>query len=60
MKRLVIHLKRVDKVKVEEKGKLKSKIFNTLNIPVKNDKEIAYHLGVHGDNVKSHRVSFIK
>lgn len=60
MRRLIIHLKRVDKVFVEEKGKSKSKVFNTLSIPVKDDKEITYHLGVHGDNIKSHRVSFIK
>ena len=58
MKRLVIHLKRVDKVSVETKaGKSKWKIFNTLNIPVKTDKDITYHLGLHGDNVKSHKIS---
>jgi len=58
MKRLIIHLRKVEKVSVETKnGKLKSKIFNTLNIPVKTEKDIVYHLGLHGDNVKSHKIS---
>ena len=62
MKLLKIHLKRVEKVKVEnpKTGKLQSKIFNTLSIPVKNAKDIAHHLNLHENNIKSHRVSFIK
>ena len=56
MKRLIIHLKNVEKETV--KGKVK--IFNTLNIPVKSEKEIVHHLSMHSENIKSHKISYCK
>ena len=54
MRVLKIYLKRVEKVKVEnpKTGKLKSKIFNTLSIPVKNDKAIADQHCFHFHNFR--------
>lgn len=57
MKRLIIHLKKVEKV-TDKKGK--KKIFNTLNIPIKDDKEIVHHLSMHSENIKSQKISYCK
>ena len=49
MKRLTIYLKKVEKIN--------KKITNTLSFKVKNDKQIADHLSMHGNNVKKHSIS---
>ena len=41
-----------------EKGK--SKIFNTLNIPVKTESDVTYHLSAHTNNIKSYKLSNCK
>lgn len=66
MKRLIIHLKRVDKVKTpfyNKKKKMmdvKMKIFNTLNLPFSSEKEKQHHLSMHDGNIKSYRVGYYK
>lgn len=52
MKKLIIHLKKVEKVG--------NKIFNTLVFHIKNDKELNNHLNTHKGNIQSHRVVFYK
>lgn len=66
MKRLIIHLKKVDKVIVPFYNKEKKimdtkfKIFNTLNLPFLTEKQKTHHLSMHKDNIKSYRVGFYK
>jgi hypothetical protein len=62
MKRLIIHLKKVDKVVVEKLDKKTGKtikipkIFNTLNIIFENNKQLNAHISRHKDNTKSYKV----
>lgn len=46
MKRLTIHLKKVEKIN--------NKIHNTMAFIVKNDEDIAHHLSMYNDNIKKH------
>lgn len=52
MKRLIIHLKKVDKIG--------NKIYNTLNYIIKNQDEENYFLTKHHENISSYKVSFFK
>ena len=58
MQRLIIHLKKVEKVVVPFKNGTKKKIFNTLNIPFSTKKELNYHLTRYSENIKSYKTSF--
>ena len=66
MQRLIIHLKKVDKVSVLVKNpktkqmQNKTKIYNTLSFMVSNEKEILHHLSMNSENIKSHRISACK
>lgn len=52
MKRLIIFLNHVEKTD--------NKIFNVLNITIKNDSEINQHLALYAGNVKKHQISYFK
>ena len=60
MKRLIIHLKKVEKISFKDKkGNDKTKIFNTLNISFSIEKEKNAHLSFYECNIhKWHVINY--
>lgn len=61
MQRLIIHLKKVDKVEAKApKGTTKKKVFNTVNYIVSSATQISERLFQHKGNIHSYRFSSCK